>query len=123
MESTKDISRKKEMPSWGWFALIAYMVIVGFLSPPEIELWALSAGWFAIGAACLWNFSSCGRIHCSITGPGFVGLGIITLLQAAGLIELPGWVTWAAFAAIMVVGFGLEFRNKKVCGTCYRSSS
>jgi len=31
-----------------------------------------------------------------------------------------GWATWAAFGAIMAVGFGLEFRNRKVCGSCYR---
>jgi len=49
-----------------------------------------------------------------------LGLGIVTLLQAAGLIELPGWVTWAAFAAIMRVGFGLEFKQKKSAGSCYR---
>jgi len=114
---------KKEMPSWGWYAIIAYMVIVGFLSPPEIELWALAAGWFVLGTACLWNFFSCGRIHCQITGPGFLGLGIVTLLLAAGLIELPVWGTWVAFAAIMAVGFGLEFRSKKAGGTCYKSSS
>ncbi len=119
MESTGR-SKKKEMPAWGWWILIAYMIIVGFLAPEDLELWAFAAGWFAIGIACLWNFSSCGRIHCSITGPGFIGLGIVTLLEAAGIIDLPGWVTWAAFGAIMAVGFGLEFRNKKVCGSCYR---
>ncbi len=108
------------MPTWGWWILIAYMVLVGFLAPEDLELWAFAAGWFAIGIACLWNFNSCGRIHCSITGPGFIGLGIVTLLEAAGMIDLPDWVTWAAFGAIMAVGFGLEFRQKRVAGTCYR---
>jgi len=111
------------VPFWGFVALIAYTVIVSNLFPPEIKLWALTAGWFVIGAACLWNFFSCGRIHCLITGPGFVGLGIFTLLQAVGLIELPLWITWAGFAAIMGVGFGIEFINRKAYGTCYRSSS
>ncbi len=119
MESTGR-SVKKEMPAWGWWILIAYMILVGFLAPEDLELWAFAAGWFAIGIACLWNFRSCGRIHCSITGPGFIGLGIVTLSKAAGLIDFPSWATWAAFAAIMAVGFGLEFRNKKVCGSCYK---
>ncbi len=120
MESTTGRTKKREMPVWGWGALIAYMVIVGFLLPSDVVLWALAAGWFAIGIACLWTFSSCGRIHCLITGPGFIGLGIVTLLEASGMIDFPGWIIWAAFGAIMAVGFGLEFRQRKVAGTCYR---
>jgi len=117
-----NLPKAKEMPSWGWWVLIAYMIIAGFLFPPEIELFALAAGWFAFGGACLWNYNSCGRIHCKITGPGFLGLGALTLMAAFGLIDFPGWVIWAIFGTVMVVGFGLEFRNKKTCGTSYRTN-
>ena len=44
----------------------------------------------------------------------------MALLEASGVTDLPSWITWIAFAAIMAIGFGLEFRQKKIAGTCYR---
>ncbi len=121
MTSAPERGKLKEFPSWGWCALIVYMVIASTVFPAEVTLWALAVGWFVIGGFCLWNFRSCGRIHCSITGPGFIAFGAVTLLGALGLIDIPSWVIWTAFASVMIVGFGLEFRQRKVAGTCYRS--
>jgi hypothetical protein len=112
--------RHREIPWWGWLAAIAYMVLVDNLVPSEYEGWALVAGWFALGTMCLANFSSCGRYHCKITGPGFIGLGILALLETVGVIgNLPAWVTYTALIAVLTLGFGLEYRFKSNCGTCY----
>ncbi|WP_148701237.1 hypothetical protein [Candidatus Nitrososphaera evergladensis] len=87
--------------------------------PSPYEGWALVAGWFAAGALCLVNYGSCGRYHCKITGPGFLGLGILALLDTIGVVNLPAWVTFTTLIAVLAVGFGLEYRYKSKCGTCY----
>jgi hypothetical protein len=115
----RHIVRRREIPLWGWIAVIAYMILVGNLMPSEYEGWALVAGWFAAGTMCLANFSSCGRYHCKITGPGFYGLGILAILESIGVVDAPGWVTFTAFIAVLAVGFGLEYRYKGKEGTCY----
>ncbi len=49
--SAGHIVRRREIPLWGWLAVIAYMILVGNLMPSEYEGWALAAGWFALGLA------------------------------------------------------------------------
>lgn len=113
------MARHREIPLWGWLAVIGYMVLADNLMPSPYEGWALVAGWFAASALCLVNYGSCGRYHCKITGPGFLGLGILDLLDTIGVVNLPAWVTWTALIAMLAVGFGLEYRYKSKCGTCY----
>jgi hypothetical protein len=55
------VRHNREIPLWSWVAVIEYMLIVDNLMPSEYEGWALVAGWFATGAMCLVNYSSCGR--------------------------------------------------------------
>jgi hypothetical protein len=97
------------------------MVLVDNLMPSEYEGWALVAGWFAAGTMCLVNYSSCGRYRCKITGPGFLGLGILALLGTVGIVNAPAWVTFTALIAVLAVGFGLEYRYRSTEGTCYES--
>jgi hypothetical protein len=113
--------KRREIPLLGWLAAIAYMVIADNLLPSEYDEWALVAGWSALATMCFANFSSCGRYHCKITGPGFLGLGVLALLETAGIVSAPGWVTFAALIAVLAVGFGLEYRYKGKEGTCYCS--
>ncbi len=79
-------ARRREIPLLGWLAAIAYMVLFDNLMPSEYEGWALVAGWFALGTMCLVNYNSCGRYHCKITGPGFLGLGVLAALETMGLV-------------------------------------
>jgi hypothetical protein len=113
------IIRRSEIPLWGWLAVVVYIVLVDNLMPSEYEGWAIVAGWFAAGTMCLANFSSCGRYHCKITGPGFYGLGVLAVLETIGVVDAPGWVTFTAPIALLAVGFGLEYRYKGKEGTCY----
>jgi hypothetical protein len=117
--SIEPMSKRREIPLWGWLAAIAYMVLVDNLVPSGYEGWALVAGWFALGTMCIANYSSCGRYHCKITGPGFYGLGIFAILETVGVVNAPGWVTFAALIAVLAVGFGLEYRYRGKEGTCY----
>jgi hypothetical protein len=118
-QPTESMIRRREIPWWGWLAAIAYMVLVDNLVPSGYEGWALVAGWFALATMCLANFSSCGRYHCKITGPGFLGLGTLALLETLGIVSVPGWVTFAALIGVLGIGFGLEYRYKSREGTCY----
>ena len=119
MRKVTSKSKVKEIPVWGWCVIIGYMVLASFL-PSGIEGWALTAGWFVIAGMCLWNYQGCRRIHCAITGPGFVGIGIVSLLEVLGIIDVASWIIWTAFGAIMGVGFGLEFLYRRKFGSCYR---
>jgi hypothetical protein len=109
----------REIPLWSWLAVITYMVLVDNLMPPEYEGWALVAGWFAAGAMCLVNYSSCGRYHCKITGLGFLGLGILAILDTLRVIDPAAWIIWTALFAVLAAGFGLEYRYNSKSGSCY----
>jgi hypothetical protein len=98
--------------------ITAYMVLSGFL-PDNYVMWAVTAGWFAAGIMCVWNFKSCGRYHCAITGPGFLGLSILSLFEASGIFNPAEWIEWSIFCAVLAIGFGLEYVNKIREGTCY----
>jgi hypothetical protein len=99
--------------------ITAYMVLTGFLLPDNIEMLAITAGWFAAGLMCMWNFKLCGRYHCIITGPGFFGLGILSLVEASGIFNTPEWIELSTFGAVLAVGFGLEYVHKIREGSCY----
>lgn len=111
--------RRREVPIWAWLAVIAYMVLADNLFPSGYEGWALAVGWFVAGTLCLVNYNSCGRYHCKITGPGLLGIGILVILEALGIVSMPGWVTFTSFIAVLAAGFGLEYRYRSECGTCY----
>ena len=118
-KTAEPVFRRKEVPLWSWLAVIAYMVLVDNLMPSQYEGWALVAGWFAASAMCLVNYNSCGRYHCKITGLGFLGLGVLAILEEIGAIDLEAWVTWTTLFAVLAVGFGLEYRYNSKSGSCY----
>ena len=119
IESTQGTVRHREIPLWGWIAVIGYMLLVDNLPSWEYEGWALVAGWFAAGAMCIINYRSCGRYHCKITGVGFFGLGILAILDTVGVINVAAWIIWSILSAVLAVGFGLEYRYDSKMGSCY----
>ena len=100
-------------------SITGYMVLTGFLLPDRYAQLAITAGWFAAGVMCIWNFNLCGRYHCIITGPGFLGIGIISLIEALGIINLLEWIEWSILFAVLAIGFGLEYRYKLKEETCF----
>jgi protein-S-isoprenylcysteine O-methyltransferase Ste14 len=119
IKSTGSIVRHREIPLWGWLAVIGYMLLVDNLPSWDYEGWALVAGWFAASAMCIVNYRSCGRYHCKITGLGFLGLGILSVLDTVGVINPAAWIIWTTLAAVLAVGFGLEYRYNSKSGSCY----
>jgi 4-hydroxybenzoate polyprenyltransferase len=119
IESTESIVRYREIPLWGWIAVIGYMLLVDNLPSWEYEGWALVAGWFAASAMCVINYRSCGRYHCKITGLGFLGLGILAVLDTVGVINPAAWIIWSILSVVLAVGFGLEHRYNSKISSCY----
>ena len=120
VESSVGIVRhNKEIPLWGWLAVLGFMLLMDNLPSWKYDGWALVAGWFAASAMCIVNYSSCGRYHCKITGIGFFGLGILAVLDTIGVINPAAWIIWTTLAAVLAVGFGLEYRYNSKIGSCY----
>ena len=113
------VTHNREIPLWGWIAVVGYMLLVDDLPSWEYEGWALVAGWFAAGAMCVINYRSCGRYHCKITGVGFFGLGILAILDTVGVINVAAWIIWSILSGVIAVGFGLEYRHNSKMGSCY----
>lgn len=75
---------------------------------------------FAFGLLCLTNHLLCKRYHCIMTGVGFLGVGVISLLDLLNVVALPHGYNWGLFVVVLVVGYSLEFRHKLKTGKCYR---
>jgi hypothetical protein len=111
--------RGKDITVLTWISITTYMILTGFLLPDRYSQFAITAGWFAASLMCLWNFRSCRRFHCAITGPGFLGIAILSLVEALGIINLQEWIEWSIFLAVLAIGFGFEYMYKLREGTCY----
>jgi|ERR687891_805789 hypothetical protein len=116
---TEPAKERKDITILIILLITAYMVLTGFLLPDNYAMWVITAGWFAAGLMCSWNFKSCGRYHCAVTGPGFFGLGILSLIEALGIFNSPEWIEWSIFTAVLAIGIGLEYMHKISEGTCY----
>ena len=52
------------------------------------------------GLGCVVNARRCGRFHCHVTGPLYLGLGVASALIGLGVIQM----TWIWVAGIFAVG-------------------
>jgi hypothetical protein len=111
--------KEKDITVLTLLSITAYMILASILAPDMYTLFAITVGWFAAGLMCLWNFKSCGRFHCTVTGPGFLGIGILSLTEAIGIINLQEWIEWSIPLAVLAIGFGSEYIYKSREGTCY----
>ena len=102
------------------FALVAIFIIASILTSETTgnNLWTIF--FFLMGGLCLWNYRACGRVHCIITGFGFLGVGSLALLNILNAIDIAWDTIWWIFVAVLIAGYGLEFAYKRKKGTCYR---
>ena len=56
-----------------------------------------------MGIACIANAARCGRIHCYLTGPFFLAMGVLTFLYGVGALPL-GRQGWNIIGAALLVG-------------------
>jgi hypothetical protein len=86
---------------WGVPALL---VLVG-VALPGLRALLWSVGFFAAGAACVANARRCGRTHCYITGPLYLGLSAASALIGLGVLS---W-SWASLLFLWGTGTILAY--------------
>jgi hypothetical protein len=98
-----------------WCLPIALVVAGGAWNQARVWLWAPA---FAIaGLGCLINAARCGRIHCYLTGPLFLGASVFVVLSGVGVVKLhPGLflliiVALSCFAGCAEIPFG-KYRSR-----------
>ena len=64
-------------------------------------VWAASLG--VMGGGCLWNAWRCGRIHCYFTGPFFLFIGLLALLQGLSVFSV-GDTAWMWLGGLLLFG-------------------
>ena len=84
------------------------LVIAGIIwTSARAWLW-VPAGTIA-GVACLANASRCGRLHCYLTGPLFLGGAVVTVLAHLDFLRVdPFWVLGAMVLGT-AIGYGAEW--------------
>ncbi len=74
-----------------WGLPIGLIVAGNAWIPGRIGLWI--AAFLIAGLGCLANAARCGRTHCYLTGPLYLGAALFVALSALGVVRLhPGWL-------------------------------
>ncbi|MGH9776259.1 MAG: hypothetical protein ACRD50_15095 [Candidatus Acidiferrales bacterium] len=106
---------ERDLVSGPWACLVwclpVALLIVGFYwQAGRVWLWVPAL--VVAGGACAVNARRCGRLHCYITGPLYLGAALYVILAAFGLLPLQAGkfllivflVTVLAFAAELLFG-------------------
>jgi len=109
-----------EMGNAATIISILIVIAAGIFLPWEIAIIIFTLFFFFIGGLCLWNYSTCKRVHCQITGIGFTAVGIIALLNLLSIINLNWGIIWGIYFLILIIGYGYEFIYCKKTGSCYK---
>ncbi len=91
--------------SWRWlWGLPLLLIALGLLwSPMRAPLWTVAFLW--AGLACVVNAARCGRVHCYVTGPLYLGLAGVSALNGLGLLS---W-EWRSVGVLFVMGTALAY--------------
>jgi len=101
------------------FCIVFAILILAVLSPEPYESYLYVLFFFLVGALCLYNYKNCGRVHCKITGPLFILVGIIAFLKVLEFISISWNLIWITFWIALITGFSIEFIQKGKIGVCY----
>jgi hypothetical protein len=87
-----------------WGIPIAAIIFTNFgLVNPNINALILASSLFWMGMGCVWNARSCGRRHCFYTGPWFLIVSFIPLLEAANIIDFTT-SEWNFYSSTTLIG-------------------
>lgn len=105
----------------GWWAFVLWciptaLVLLGVLLPTvRALLWI--PGFATMGIACLVNARGCGRLHCFVTGPLFLGAAVATALDALAVAAISWQLILVAAAVGTLLAYSLEWLRGKYVGT------
>lgn len=81
-----------------WCLPIGLVIAGSVWRPGRVWLWA--PAFLIAGVGCLVNAARCGRIHCYLTGPLYLGAAVFIILSALAIVRLhPGWFLLIIVAA------------------------
>jgi hypothetical protein len=107
---------KRDLAAGGagrWFWGLPLVLIAAALVWPSAwsPLWAVAFLWS--GGACLVNARRCGRVHCHVTGPLYLGLGVACALIGLGFLTWSWHIVGTAFAIGTAIAFVPEFAGRR----------
>ena len=81
--------------------------VIAIIASERIDAGWRTGVWVAalgiMGVACIVNAARCGRMHCYLTGPFFLTMGLLTILYGVGVLPL-GRQGWNIIGATLLVG-------------------
>jgi hypothetical protein len=94
---------------WG---LPGLLLLVGvFWAGVRAPLWIVA--FLVGGAACVANAARCGRAHCYLTGPLYLGLSVVSALIGLKMVSWSWWWIGAAFVIGTALAYVPEFMGKR----------
>lgn len=100
---------------WHWYLAIGvgYFGVSLALGEAGLATLPIRAGlaavaFAALGVLCLANWSTCGSLHCIVSGPPYLALGAGAGLVAVGVLDVAIGRLWLVFVVVMLAAFALE---------------
>ena len=90
----------KQRAAWLFWYLPAAVLLAGVLVPPTLRAALWTPALLVMGGACAVNAARCGRLHCYLTAPLFLGAALLTLFNGVGALAVP----WVWIGAGLIVG-------------------
>ncbi len=118
-QQTRDVTEVEPLPWWSYLLVIALWIAAtetmeAFDVTQEAPyLYLLAALFWAFGLLCTMNGRQCGAIHCRLSGPAYILLGVVALAAAVGLVTIGQRPLLWAWFGIFVVAYGAEFILEK----------
>lgn len=103
---------KRDLLASTWPLVVFYclptVAIVSGASLDAARPWLWIPAFLVMGGACVANAVECGRVHCFITGPLYLGAAVYEALAAARLAPMSVDVFLGIVVAVTVVAYLLE---------------
>lgn len=100
----RDILSNRALTALLFWLPIIVLVVSGFFQIGtgwRTAVWVVALS--VMGTSCVVNALRCGRVHCYLTGPFFLGMAIVALLYGLGVIPL-GTNGWNFIGAAAIIG-------------------
>ena len=68
------------------WCIIGLFILASFL-PNKLGDILFGSLFFLLGGLCLFNYNRCGRVHCQITGYGFIAVGVLALMEIMNILK------------------------------------
>lgn len=90
--------------------------VAGFFLPAPWRTPVVALSLVVLGSACTTNALRCGRLHCFLTGPFYLGMAAISLAYGLGWLPAVGWGWLAIGLAVLVGGNLLAYLPERAWG-------